>query len=106
MSPKRKQVRRIVSWQWPPRTSKKVLATRERFPGKELAEKGARWLDFSLATDWPPRERKIFAKKCFQEAINQCNYASLEAKKAKNATESARLTEIARWLETQYLNTL
>ena len=106
MPPRKKEVRRIVSWYWPPRTKKKVLATNEEFPGKEFAEKGVRWLDFSLATDWPPGERKIFAKRCFQEAIRLCTAASLEAKRNKDNTESARLAEIASWLEVQYLNQL
>jgi len=101
-----KKTRRIIAWQWPPRSSKPVLRTRETFPGISFLKKGVRWLDFSLPSDYRPIERKKFAKSCFEAAINRCNIAFQRARKAGKREQAAYFGEMITWIEQQYLNTL
>lgn len=95
-----------VPWKKAPLSMTNCLRANERFPGKGFAEKGARWLNMGLPSNYPPERRKQFAKKCFLEAVSRCNKASIRAKNSRKPAKSKQLAEIASWLEAQYLNTL
>ena len=82
-------------WRSPPPSKTLIIQTKERFPGRGWAEKGARWLSGELATNVSLAKRREYAKKCFTKAIQLCNEATKKAKARDNNTEAKRLAETA-----------
>lgn len=101
----RKPLKKLV-WNKPPKVKVPAIKGREKFPGKDLLEKGARWLIAGQTTNIQLETCKGYAKRCFQNALRECNSASVEAKRSNKPDESRRLAEISTWIEQQYIDTL
>lgn len=97
---KRPGDRRLGRWMFPPlHNAASTLRTREKFPGREFAEKGVAWLDASLHSPFPMEKRKQYAKRCFSEAIRLCNIELLVARNRNDPAKAEYLQELIKWLD-------
>lgn len=92
-------------WRNPPKPEVPLIRSREAFPGKTFLEKGIDWVA-AEETNIPLGRRKLFAKKCYDEALRRCNIAFQKARKNGPKAEAQRLGEIITWIEMQYIGTL
>lgn len=85
-------------WKKPPKTDFESLNTSEKFPGKAFAIRGARWLNATMKTNIPLEQRKYFARKCFQSAIDIVVKRLTAAREKNDVPEVKKLEVIRDWL--------
>jgi len=86
------------AWKLPRTVAFKSLNTREQFPGKKFAIKGANWLNATMKTNFSWPRRKQFARMNFQSALRFCRTAKRNALRKRDNDEAEQLGEIILWL--------